>query len=1109
MGDSYLGLASLDSGVLPKLQTDMGSITGSGASSSNQHPGLKLSALDHLDALGGSEDGIPAPVLPRVLAEGEPGFTDPPAAARGGADDNSEETFTSSGHRLLMEAIMMSGGLEGGAGVRRKRFESWGGMSDLSVPMGPDQGSTAAAIAASAALHHTGIFDDVTAAAFGGGSVASSVTDEQLLSKPGAGEAMPCGRDRKESTTSFSDTTFPVPSSLDGLDIPGDLQKFVAAAVASVGDQLAEWTAEPTETAVENTQQQGGDEISSIATQPLIGASLEDPSRITVSGQSSAEQVDMDTGSSNKDLGAAAPSAAISVDYDAVAAAVDAATAATGGLDLSTIIGDGTLVELPGMSTGSSLSSGGGKTKRRRKLPTSGRTANQISLLGDVPRSSLSEKEQEEIRERARKAAGYVPPSHVSTGVAATPVKGFAQPPLKKRTRKMTPEPTGSKTISMPTPKVSNTTKQAPRNLGVATPGSKSKASGTKSKEKSTQKWDNMFACLIQFVADRKSEETTGMSPEELADWVWDGNVPTTYKTKDGKALGRWINNQRSAKSKGSLRDDREQRLVGAGLKWSVLASNSWNEMLDELRLYIKEYTKDGKKWDGNVPTNYRIKAKNNGKKLSEEDKNLGRWVNRQRSLYQAGKLREDRQLALEKVGLKWSMLATTSWEAMFDTLVAYVDDKEKKGIKWDGNVPANYRTDEGRALGRWINRQRSAHVKKKLKQEYVEKLSKLGLKWSVHERKYVDDSHDNAQSKMQGAASRASAPGQREQIPATIAVPAKTTDLDSANEAKVAAAAKRVKIPSVRFDQSAQKCLSSRTTQDATKGSTAVKLSPIPTETQRNPPPDPIKTSTPAAKSETKSRIDGRVQDSILQKVEPFSSHAPPQDQLPASKEHLKPTPSAPAGTARTPPSVSSPPSVKAKQIQPTTLPPASQATQQVPSIETVKSSQTKGSALPSVSRPTQSAPSDEVKAAQPQPALLPPAKNRQKHPFPAASAVAPKAAEKATPLPPAIPAKAESISGAPTVPTVLPPANTATESVSATTAVKMEKPKLTMSCLASQTKHSFSLTDMVKTDPSQPVILPPVTAARTEITPAALAVKTKEIKHKMMLPSAHTATQ
>lgn len=112
--------------------------------------------------------------------------------------------------------------------------------------------------------------------------------------------------------------------------------------------------------------------------------------------------------------------------------------------------------------------------------------------------------------------------------------------------------------------------------------------------------------------------------------------------------------------------------------------------------------------------------------------------MNRQRSLYQAGKLRKDRQQALEKVGLKWSMLATTSWESMYDTLCDYVQSKAKDVGDWDGNVPANYRTEDNppRALGRWINRQRSAYGKDKLKGEYIEKLNRLGLKWSVHERR-------------------------------------------------------------------------------------------------------------------------------------------------------------------------------------------------------------------------------------------------------------------------------------------------------------------------------------------------------------------------------------
>jgi hypothetical protein len=109
-----------------------------------------------------------------------------------------------------------------------------------------------------------------------------------------------------------------------------------------------------------------------------------------------------------------------------------------------------------------------------------------------------------------------------------------------------------------------------------------------------------MFQSLVKFIDDQKKEETHGMTDAQKKHWVWDGNVPTTYKTKDGKALGRWVNNQRSAKSKGALKEEREVRLVNAGLKWSVLASNSWNEMLEELRVYIEDQAKQGKKWDGN-----------------------------------------------------------------------------------------------------------------------------------------------------------------------------------------------------------------------------------------------------------------------------------------------------------------------------------------------------------------------------------------------------------------------------------------------------------------------------------------------------------------------------
>jgi hypothetical protein len=132
--------------------------------------------------------------------------------------------------------------------------------------------------------------------------------------------------------------------------------------------------------------------------------------------------------------------------------------------------------------------------------------------------------------------------------------------------------------------------------------------------------------------------------------------------------------------------------------------------------------------------------VKPDGTEIDDEDKNLGRWINRQRSLYQAGKLKDDRRQQLELIGLKWAVLSTTSWHTMYESLVKYANTKREmdKNKYWDGNVPASYETDDKppKKLGRWVNRQRSAYANKKLKKEFVEKLETAGLKWTAMDSK-------------------------------------------------------------------------------------------------------------------------------------------------------------------------------------------------------------------------------------------------------------------------------------------------------------------------------------------------------------------------------------
>jgi len=751
------------------------------ASSSALAPSLvatsssSLNALDHLDALGFA---VPEPVpAPAATANSRKGSD---------ATDNSANTFGSSGQRLLLEAIMMSSshnpqqnsttssatpaGAPAAAAPApspaaappysttnaRDRLESWGGMSDLSVPHNPldvpiGEDGKPAAVPSSAPAAAAPVPGRISMQRERSGSLASlsevSVTLPMMFDLAAG------------ASTSSADEGAPLVLNSN------DLQAYVAAAVASVGDQLAELAgavesaaamgddldlgfddggnympqkkskASATTAAARNPSGKGAESETSSVASPIIGAAL-------TSGRHGMKRPR--SGSTG--------SGTISVDFDAVQAAVHAAAAATGSLDLNAI-GGGTKqpaveeksskktkkrsTKDPPTSKSTPSKKGGSASSSkkvqavRRKLPLSRKRSSNDE---DTPASSSSSSSRKSKRSKQTKA----PPKPKQP--MAAPVSRKAAPPLKKRAKRNSSVPTPDKVQSSSppqTPRVSNRkTKSDPLEQCAPDETASSTAASKAAKGPASQKWEQMFECLLQFADDRKLEETKGASDKEKEEWVWDGNVPTSYKTKDGKALGRWVNNQRSAKNKGTLKDEREERLVEAGLKWSVLTSNSWNEMFEELRVYVREQTQSGKEWDGNVPTNYQIKTRPDSR-FQGEDKNLGRWVNRQRSMFQAGRLRKDRQLQLEKLGLKWSMLSTTSWDAMFETLCSYVADAKKNGEGWDGNVPANYKTNDNppRALGRWINRQRSAFTKKKLKKEYADKLNAIGLKWSVHER--------------------------------------------------------------------------------------------------------------------------------------------------------------------------------------------------------------------------------------------------------------------------------------------------------------------------------------------------------------------------------------
>lgn len=230
-----------------------------------------------------------------------------------------------------------------------------------------------------------------------------------------------------------------------------------------------------------------------------------------------------------------------------------------------------------------------------------------------IPESTKTKEEMDAIRERARAAAGYVPPGE--EGITSmkkppprpmkTPSSSFQSNPNLPSYHPGVPTHIPIKKRGLPPHTPSALRPDLIQSNIAHTPYAYAKPAQTPSSAfcsksgtlQSQQKWDDMFDCLVKFIEETREKSTKHMNEQQKSAWIWDGNVPTSHKTRCGKALGRWINNQRSAKAKGALKDDREVRLVSTGLKWSVLTTNSWRQMLHELEIYVREQTKDGRPW--------------------------------------------------------------------------------------------------------------------------------------------------------------------------------------------------------------------------------------------------------------------------------------------------------------------------------------------------------------------------------------------------------------------------------------------------------------------------------------------------------------------------------
>lgn len=115
----------------------------------------------------------------------------------------------------------------------------------------------------------------------------------------------------------------------------------------------------------------------------------------------------------------------------------------------------------------------------------------------------------------------------------------------------------------------------------------------------------------------------------------------------------------------------------------------------------------------------------------------LGRWVERQRTLYRVGKIDSEKIERLESVGFQWKLqkqakprnpVSTKAFDEKFDEM-------EKKVISFaqkEGHcrIPQNYKEDP--ALGSWVKNRRSERKRGTLDKKKEDRLSKIGFVWEV-----------------------------------------------------------------------------------------------------------------------------------------------------------------------------------------------------------------------------------------------------------------------------------------------------------------------------------------------------------------------------------------
>ena len=236
--------------------------------------------------------------------------------------------------------------------------------------------------------------------------------------------------------------------------------------------------------------------------------------------------------------------------------------------------------------------------------------------------------------------------------------------------------------------------------------------SGIKQGALSAERIERLNAIGMQWNASDFNWEQNYLAAKRYYQAYGDLNVPSSYVSGDGIALGAWLQRLRGVRAGNvpgaMLTGEQIRRLEEIGMRWTGWFEQHWEEGYIEAQRYFNEYG------DLDVPVSFRTSS----------GFCLGKWLERQRTGRDGNiltSLTAERRKKLDSIGMIWER--TESWQIRFMLAETYYWEHG------DLNIPQNY-VVEGIWLGKWLYEQRRKYRKGMLLPKQVRELETIGMDW-------------------------------------------------------------------------------------------------------------------------------------------------------------------------------------------------------------------------------------------------------------------------------------------------------------------------------------------------------------------------------------------